>query len=131
LFLSSSQSTISLQLLLSYASRNETSIFVASYGSCSVRSPDPGFPPHRVITPPGQCSSGFWPGLVPNHTELPAKNETADRLPVPFAYTNCSQRATAVKGPLQRKTQQEVNSPSQKERDRALVAKAGGKQPKA
>ena len=35
LFLSSSQSTISLRLLPPYAPRNETSIFVASYGSCS------------------------------------------------------------------------------------------------
>jgi len=34
-FLSSSQSTISLRLLPPYAPRNETSIFVASYGSCS------------------------------------------------------------------------------------------------
>jgi hypothetical protein len=47
LFLSSSQSTISLRLLPPYAPRNETSIFVASYGSCSARSLDPGFPPHR------------------------------------------------------------------------------------
>jgi hypothetical protein len=35
LFLSSSQSIISLQLLPPYAPRNETSIFVACYGSCS------------------------------------------------------------------------------------------------
>jgi len=35
LFLSSSQSTIMLRLLPPYAPRNETSIFVASYGSCS------------------------------------------------------------------------------------------------
>jgi hypothetical protein len=35
LFLSCSQSTISLRLLPPYAPRNETSIFVASYGSCS------------------------------------------------------------------------------------------------
>jgi len=34
-FLVSSQSTISLRLLPPYAPRNETSIFVASYGSCS------------------------------------------------------------------------------------------------
>ena len=47
LFLSSSQSTISLRLLPPYAPRNETSIFVASYGRSRVRSPDPGFPPHR------------------------------------------------------------------------------------
>jgi hypothetical protein len=45
LFLSSSQSTISLRLLPPYAPRHETSIFVASYGSYRVRSPDPGFPP--------------------------------------------------------------------------------------
>jgi hypothetical protein len=49
LFLSSSQSTISLRLLPPYAPRNETSIFVASYGSCSARSPDPGFPPQMVL----------------------------------------------------------------------------------
>jgi len=34
-FLVSSQSTISLRLLPPYTPRNETSIFVASYGSCS------------------------------------------------------------------------------------------------
>jgi hypothetical protein len=34
-FLVSSQSTISLRLLPPYAPRNETSTFVASYGSCS------------------------------------------------------------------------------------------------
>jgi hypothetical protein len=49
-FLVSSQSTISLRLLPPYAPRNETSIFVASYGSCSARSPDPGFPPHRLAS---------------------------------------------------------------------------------
>jgi len=49
LFLSSSQSTILLQLLPPYTPRNETSIFVASYGSYRVRSPDPGFPPHMVL----------------------------------------------------------------------------------
>ena len=49
LFLSSSQSTISLRLLPPYAPRNETSIFVASYGSCSARSLDPGFPPQMVL----------------------------------------------------------------------------------
>jgi len=49
LFLSPSQSTISLRLLPPYAPRNETSIFVASYGSYSVRSPDPGFPPQRLL----------------------------------------------------------------------------------
>jgi len=47
LFLSSSQSTISLRLLAPYASRNEASIFVASYASYRVRSPDLGFLPHR------------------------------------------------------------------------------------
>ena len=47
LFLSSIQSTISLRLLPPYAPRNETSIFVASYGSYRVRSLDPGFPPQR------------------------------------------------------------------------------------
>jgi hypothetical protein len=46
-FLVSSQSTISLRLLPPYAPRNETSIFVASYGSCSARSLDQGFPPQR------------------------------------------------------------------------------------
>jgi len=35
LFLSSSQSIISLRLLSPYAPRNETSIYLASYGSCS------------------------------------------------------------------------------------------------
>ena len=49
LFLSSSPSTISLRLLPPYAPRNETSIFVASYRSYHVRSPDPGFPPQREI----------------------------------------------------------------------------------
>jgi hypothetical protein len=49
LFLSSSQSTISLRLLPPYAPRNETSIFVASYGSCSAQSLDPGFPPQIVL----------------------------------------------------------------------------------
>jgi hypothetical protein len=48
LFLSSSQSTISLRLLPPYAPRNETSIFVASYESCCAQSLDPGFPPHRA-----------------------------------------------------------------------------------
>jgi len=50
LFLSSSQSTISLRLLPPYAPRNETSIFVASYGSCPARSPGPGFPPQRSFS---------------------------------------------------------------------------------
>ena len=49
LFLSSSQSTISLLLLPPYAPRYETSIFVASYGSCSAQSLDPGFPPQIVL----------------------------------------------------------------------------------
>jgi len=49
LILSSSQSTISLRLLPPYAPRNETSIFVASYGSWSARSPDPRFPPEMVL----------------------------------------------------------------------------------
>jgi len=46
-FLVSSQSIISLRLLPPSAPRNETSIFVASYGSCSARSLYPGFPPQR------------------------------------------------------------------------------------
>jgi len=49
LFLSSSQSTISLRLLPPYAPRNEASIFVASYGNYRVRSPDPRFPPQMVL----------------------------------------------------------------------------------
>jgi len=67
LFLSSSQSTISLRLLPPYAPRNETSIFVASCGSCSERSLDPGFPPHRHPPPasclpvPGACNlASLW-----------------------------------------------------------------------
>ena len=48
LFLSSSQSTISLRLLPPYTPRNETSIFVGSYRSYNVQSPDPGFTPHRA-----------------------------------------------------------------------------------
>jgi len=47
LFLGPSQSTISLQLLPTYAARNKTSIFVASYRSYRAQSPDPGFPPHQ------------------------------------------------------------------------------------
>jgi len=50
LFLSSSQSTISLRLLPPYAPGNETSIFIASYRSYRVWSPDPKFPPHRLKT---------------------------------------------------------------------------------
>jgi hypothetical protein len=44
-FLSSSQSTVSLRLLPPYTPRNETSIVVASYGSCSELSLDLQFPP--------------------------------------------------------------------------------------
>jgi len=44
-FLSSSQSTISLRLFPPYASQMETSIFVSSYGRRSARSLDPGLPP--------------------------------------------------------------------------------------
>jgi len=46
-FLVSSQSTITLRLLPPYAPQNETSIFVASYGSYHVQFRDPGFPRHR------------------------------------------------------------------------------------
>ena len=47
LILSPSQSTISLRLLPPYSPRNETSILLASNRRGSVRSPDPGFPPHQ------------------------------------------------------------------------------------
>jgi len=49
LYLSSSQSTISLWLLPPYAPRNETSIFVASYGRYCVQCRDTGFTPQTVL----------------------------------------------------------------------------------
>jgi len=59
-FLVSSQSTILLRLLPPYTPRNETSIFVGSYGSYHVWSPHPGFPPPRLsnvsISPPNWVS---------------------------------------------------------------------------
>jgi hypothetical protein len=57
LFLSSSQSTISLRLLPPYAPRKETSNLVASYSSYRVRSPDPGYLPHRYQVAPSQARS--------------------------------------------------------------------------
>ena len=48
-FLSSSQSTISLRLFPPYASQMETSIFVSSYGRRSARSLDPGLPPWKEL----------------------------------------------------------------------------------
>jgi len=67
LFLSSSQSAISLRLLPPYAPRNETSIFVASYGSYRVRSPDAGFPPH----PRFKCQVlGFGFPYLSSHSDM-------------------------------------------------------------
>jgi len=43
--------------------------------------------PVRVTTPARQSGSGFWPGLEPNRTEPPAKNQTAGGLPGPVANT--------------------------------------------
>jgi len=48
-FLVSSQTTISLRQLPPYAPRNETSIFVAFYGRCRVRSHEPRFPPPMML----------------------------------------------------------------------------------
>jgi hypothetical protein len=52
LYLSSSQSTISLRLLPPYAPQNEISMFVSSYGLYRVRCRNPRFPPQWLIIPP-------------------------------------------------------------------------------
>ena len=49
LFLSSSQSTVSLSVLSPHAVRNEISIFVSFYRCYRVRTADLGFPPQTVV----------------------------------------------------------------------------------